>query len=82
MKVARWFGIEKTMVVTEQGMTKALADFIFTTPGPVLAVAKIAISEDPWQLPEKDGAAIGRRFPSLISENLRRAVVFRRQQFS
>jgi hypothetical protein len=28
----------------------------------VLAVAKIAISQDPWRLPLKDGAAIARRF--------------------
>jgi hypothetical protein len=28
----------------------------------VLAVAKIAITNDPWALPEKDGAAIAHRF--------------------
>ena len=39
-----------------------LAAFVFKTPGPVFAVAKIALSEDPWMLPEKDGAAIARRF--------------------
>lgn len=60
--VARGFGITETMLVTEQAMTKALADFLFKAPGPVLAVAKIALSEDPWRLPEKDGAAIARRF--------------------
>ncbi len=61
-KVAAGFGIASTMVVTEQAMIGKLADFIFKAPGPVLAVVKIAISEDPWQLPEKSGTAIGRRF--------------------
>jgi hypothetical protein len=28
----------------------------------VFAVAKIAVSEDPWSLPVKDGGAIARRF--------------------
>lgn len=61
-KVAAGFGIANTLLVTEQAMIGKLADFIFKTPGPVLAVVKIAISEDPWQLPEKSGTAIGRRF--------------------
>ena len=60
--IARGFGIAETMHVTEQGDAAALAEHLFTKPGPVFAVAKIAISEDPWQLPEKDGAAIARRF--------------------
>lgn len=60
--VARGFGIAKTMSVTEQGQSGELTRFLFTEPGPVFAVAKIALSEDPWRLPEKDGAAIARRF--------------------
>lgn len=60
--VAKGFGIEKTMVVTEQAAVKDLAAFLFKTPGPVLAVAKIALSEDPWRLPEKDGVTIAHRF--------------------
>ncbi len=60
--VARGFGIAETMHVTEQGKTAELAEFLFKRPGPVFAVAKIAITEDPWRLPEKDGAAIARRF--------------------
>ena len=43
-----------------------LAGFLFKAPGPVLAVAKIALSEDPWALPEKDGAAIGYRFREAL----------------
>jgi len=59
---AKGFGIGKTMTVTEQGQVGKLAELMFRTPGPVLAVAKIAITQDPWALPEKDGVAIARRF--------------------
>ena len=60
--VAKGFGIRETMVVTDMSDVGTLAKFLFEMPGPVLAVAKIALSEDPWMLPEKDGVAIGRRF--------------------
>jgi thiamine pyrophosphate-dependent acetolactate synthase large subunit-like protein len=61
-KVAEGFGISRTMLVTEQGAVRELADLLFKAPGPVFAVAKIALSEDPWRLPVKDGVAIARRF--------------------
>ncbi|MAI44864.1 MAG: aldehyde dehydrogenase [Hyphomicrobiaceae bacterium TMED74] len=61
-KVAEGFGITKTMLVTEHSAVDDLAELVFKTPGPTFAVAKIALSEDPWMLPEKDGAAIARRF--------------------
>jgi thiamine pyrophosphate-dependent acetolactate synthase large subunit-like protein len=64
--VAKGFGIAKTMTVREQGMVGALARFLFETAGPVLAVAKIAVTEDPWRLPEKDGAAIAHRFRASL----------------
>jgi thiamine pyrophosphate-dependent acetolactate synthase large subunit-like protein len=60
--VAKGFGIPETMHVTEAGQTADLADFLFKKPGPVFAVAKIAITEDSWRLPIKDGGAIARRF--------------------
>ena len=60
-KVAEGFGIAHTMTVTEQSATAALAKFLFTKTGPVFAVAKIALSEDPWSLPIKDGAVIAHR---------------------
>jgi thiamine pyrophosphate-dependent acetolactate synthase large subunit-like protein len=65
--VARGFGIASTMTVTEQGMVGELAHFLFKAPGPVLAVAKIAITDDPWALPEKDGGTIGHRFRAALS---------------
>lgn len=64
--VAKGFGIAKTMTVTEQGAVPELAKLLFETPGPVLAVAKIAVTEDPWALPEKDGAAIAHRFRDAL----------------
>ena len=65
--VAKGFGIAKTMTVTEQERSAGeLAEFLFKTPGPVLAVAKIAITEDPWALPEKDGATIAHRFRTAL----------------
>jgi len=60
--VAKGFGISQTLLVTDDSAKGDLARFLFEAPGPVFAVAKIALSEDPWRLPEKDGAAIGRRF--------------------
>ncbi len=59
--IARGFGIADTMHVTEAGMVGDLAVHLFDKPGPTFAVAKIAISDDPWRLPEKDGATIARR---------------------
>ncbi len=64
--VAKAFGIAKTMTVTEQGKAGELAELLFKTPGPVLAVAKIAITEDPWALPEKDGGTIAQRFRDVL----------------
>ena len=64
--VAKGFGIAKTMTVTEQGKVGELAALLFKTPGPVLAVAKIAITEDPWALPEKDGGTIAQRFRGAL----------------
>jgi len=60
--VAKGFGIATTMLVTEHAQVDELATLLFKTPGPVFALTKIALSEDPWALPEKDGAAIARRF--------------------
>jgi thiamine pyrophosphate-dependent acetolactate synthase large subunit-like protein len=65
--VARGFGIARTMMVTEANAIGELAELLFKAPGPALAVAKIAITEDPWALPEKDGAAIAHRFRAALA---------------
>jgi len=64
--VAMSVGFSDVMTVTEQGATAALGHFLFAQPGPVLAVAKIAITEDPWSLPEKDGATLAHRFRTAL----------------
>ncbi len=65
--IAKGFGIGETMLVTEQGKSAELAEFLFKRPGPVFAVAKIAITEDPWSLPEKDGGVIARRVKAALN---------------
>jgi len=64
--VAKSVGFSDVMTVTEQGATASLGRFLFAQPGPVLAVAKIAITEDPWALPEKDGATLAHRFRTAL----------------
>jgi phosphonopyruvate decarboxylase len=64
--IAAAFGIATTMTVTEQGAVGELAELLFKAAGPVLAVAKVALTEDPWALPEKDGAAIAHRFRAAL----------------
>ena len=59
---ARVFGIAATLDVTSMDQTEALAELMFHRPGPTFAVAKIALTDEPWALPEKDGAVIARRF--------------------
>ena len=60
--VAKGFGISNTFVATSHADIQTLVKLLFQSPGPSFAVAKIGLSEDPWALPEKDGAAIARRF--------------------
>jgi phosphonopyruvate decarboxylase len=64
--VAQAFGLSQTRTVTAQNEVAELADFLFKAPGPVLAVAKIAMTDDPWRLPQKDGATIAHRFRSAL----------------
>jgi thiamine pyrophosphate-dependent acetolactate synthase large subunit-like protein len=64
--VAKSVGFSDVMTVTEPGATATLGRFLFAQPGPVLAVAKVAITEDPWALPEKDGATLAHRFRTAL----------------
>jgi len=63
---AKGFGLRDARTVTEQGATAELAEFLFKAPGPVLAVAKIAVTDEPWKLPEKDGGTIAHRFRAAL----------------
>jgi phosphonopyruvate decarboxylase len=64
--VAKAVGFREAVTVTEQGAVADLARLLFEAPGPVLAVAKVAVSQDPWALPEKDGATIAHRFRAAL----------------
>jgi phosphonopyruvate decarboxylase len=64
--VAKAVGFREAITVTEQGAADELARLLFATPGPVLAVAKVAVTDDPWALPEKDGATIAHRFRAAL----------------
>jgi phosphonopyruvate decarboxylase len=60
--LARGAGIAHTLDVRQMDQVGPLAELMFQAPGPTFAVAKIALTEEPWALPEKDGAVIARRF--------------------
>ena len=60
--LARAAGLRETMLVTAMEQVDDLTKLLFETPGPTFAVAKIALTQDPLLLPEKDGAIIARRF--------------------
>jgi phosphonopyruvate decarboxylase len=60
--IARGAGIQHTLDVTAMDQLDALSELMFRTSGPTFAVAKIALTEHPWALPEKDGAVIARSF--------------------
>ncbi len=64
--MARGAGISATLDVTSMDQTEALAELMFHRPGPTFAVAKIALTDEPWALPEKDGPVIARRFRGAV----------------
>jgi phosphonopyruvate decarboxylase len=66
--IARGAGIAHTLDVTAMDQLDDLAELMFRTPGPTFAAAKIALTEHPWALPEKDGAVIARRFMAAATE--------------
>lgn len=55
-------GFRATMRVTRMDQVDELADFLFRQPGPVFAVAKIALGDHKLMLPEKEGTIIAHRF--------------------
>jgi thiamine pyrophosphate-dependent acetolactate synthase large subunit-like protein len=62
VEMARAAGIRATMHVTAMEQVDELAGFLFSAPGPSLAVAKIALGDHKLTLPEKDGVLIADRF--------------------
>jgi phosphonopyruvate decarboxylase len=64
--VAKGFGIATTMTVTTQTVGADLIDMLFKLPGPSLVVARVALTEEPWALPEKDGVVIAHRMRKAL----------------
>jgi thiamine pyrophosphate-dependent acetolactate synthase large subunit-like protein len=62
-------GFAQTMLVTSMEQVPALTELLYRTPGPSFAVAKIALTSDSLELPEKDGV--------LIASAFRKAAVLR-----
>ncbi len=54
--------MEVAVLLSEAERSGAARQRFRVSDGPVFAVAKIALSEDPWKLPEKDGVTIAHRF--------------------
>jgi phosphonopyruvate decarboxylase len=71
--MARGAGVAHTMVVNAMDQLDDLADLMFRQPGPTFAVAKIALTDEPWALPERDGAVIARRFQAAVGVGEREA---------
>ena len=65
--MARGAGLRDTMLVNAMDQVPDLCRMLFDAPGPTLAVAKIALTQDPLLLPEKDGAIIAHRFRSAAA---------------
>ena len=64
--VAKGAGVAASRTIRSIGDVEMLPAFLLEEPGPVFAVAKIAVTEEPWALPEKDGAVIARRFRDAL----------------
>ncbi len=60
--MAQACGFKATMTVTRMDQVDELARFLFAEPGPVFAVAKIALGDHKLLLPEKEGTIIAHRF--------------------
>lgn len=60
--MARAAGFAETMLVTSMDQIPDLTDMLFHRPGPTFALAKIALTQDPLKLPEKDGVLIAEAF--------------------
>lgn len=58
-----------TMRVDRMEQMDELVDFLFRTPGPSFAVAKIALGEHKLTLPEKDGVLIASRFRAAAARD-------------
>ena len=66
VKMAEGAGIETTMMVGGSDDVADLEAVLFRTRGPTLAVAKIALTDDPVALPSNNGALMVARFRGAL----------------
>jgi len=67
--IAQGAGIPQFRTVQTLDDAEHLPDFLFRAPGPVFAVAKIALTDEPVAFPERDGATISRRFRDALQRS-------------
>lgn len=65
-RMAEGAGLVATLTLKGQGDVPVLKEFMFEKPGPVLAVAPIALSDDPLVLPTSNGAVMASRFRTAL----------------
>ncbi|MEM9138320.1 MAG: thiamine pyrophosphate-dependent enzyme [Pseudomonadota bacterium] len=66
--IAEGAGFRQSLLVTSMEQVPDLCAMLFHQPGPVFALAKIALTQDPLLLPEKDGVIIASRFRSAAAQ--------------
>lgn len=59
-------GLAATMTATDAGDLSALENMLYRETGPTLAVAKVALTEDPLVLPTNDGALMAGQFRAAL----------------
>ena len=67
--MAKAAGFRETMLVTSMDQIPELSEFLYKTPGPTFALAKIALTQDPMLLPEKDGVLIAEAFRKAAAQD-------------
>ncbi|MEZ5935271.1 MAG: thiamine pyrophosphate-dependent enzyme [Alphaproteobacteria bacterium] len=65
-RMAEGAGLVETMTLGTAGDLPALKELLYERSGPVLAVAKIALTDDPLVLPTNNGAAMAARFRAAL----------------
>lgn len=65
-RMAQGAGIASTMTLKNQDELAALETLLYGQPGPTLAVAPVALTDDPLVLPTNNGALMAARFRAAI----------------
>lgn len=65
-RMADGAGLAATMTLNDADDLPALEELIYEKPGPTLAVAKIALTDDPLALPTNNGVVMAARFRGAL----------------